>query len=52
MKTLLLTTIMALGTAAAGAQDAGDRSGTIVADTCEQVGTCPADTTEKRRKRD
>ena len=28
MKTLLLTTIMALGTAAAGAQDAGDRSGT------------------------
>ena len=31
MKTLLLTTIMALGTAAAGAQDAGDKAGTVVA---------------------
>lgn len=51
MKTLLLTTIMALGTAAAGAQDAGDKAGTIVADTCEQAGTCPADTTEKKKKK-
>lgn len=52
MKTLLLTTIMALGTAAAGAQDAGDKVGTVVADTCEQAGTCPADTTERKKKRD
>ena len=51
MKTLLLTTIMALGTAAAGAQDAGDKVGTVVADTCEQAGTCPADTTEKKKKK-
>lgn len=51
MKTLLLTTIMALVTAAAGAQDAGDKAGTVVADTCEQAGTCPADTTEKKKKK-
>lgn len=51
MKTLLLTTIMALGTAAAGAQDAGDKAGTVVADTCTQAGICLADTTEKKKKK-
>ena len=51
MKTLLLTTLMALGTAAAGAQELGATAGAVVADTCAQAVTCPADTTEKKKKK-